>query len=290
MNVALFISGRILGYDKCLIPMVNNFKLASSADFKVKVFFSINTFSLAKDENILDIIKHLKELLGDKFGDIYYEDYKLPYDWVQSKLQNGTNAFIYNQMSCFYNDKQNLRFIEDYQRNHNITFDVISKIRSDIYPTKNCIYFKQDEPDTLMIHTAYTFIRHWGHVFEHFSYAMVSDAFAYGNMKSMRIYCKTYDWILEQNKLINGRYVYTFEILLTDSILNHCIGYYDDGHNNPTISENQLFDIFFNNSNNIKISYSIDIEYHLMPTDMRSKNNFIVDKTNVLNYTHSRPE
>jgi len=286
MNVALFVSGRLLGYDTCLLPFLNRF----SKDYNIKVFFSINTLSLGEGEDMNTIISNLKRLLGIRFGDIYYEEYKLPYDYVQTKLQNGIDVFLYNQMSCFYNDKQNLRIIEDYQRKYNITFDVISKIRSDIYPTKNCIYFKQDEPDTLMIHTAYTFIRHWGHVFEHFSYAMVSDAFAYGNMKSMRIYCKTYDWILEQNKLRNGRYVYTFEILLTDSILNHCIGDYDDGHNNPTISENQLFDIFFNNSNNIKISYSIDIEYHLMPTDMRSKNNFIVDKTNVLNYTHSRPE
>jgi hypothetical protein len=286
MNVALFVSGRLLGYDTCLLPFLNRF----SKDYNIKVFFSINTLSLGEGEDMNTIISNLKRLLGIRFGDIYYEEYKLPYDYVQTKLQNGIDVFLYNQMSCFYNDKQNLRIIEDYQRKYNITFDVISKIRSDIYPTKNCIYFKQDEPDTLMIHTAYTFIRHWGHVFEHFSYAMVSDAFAYGNMKSMRIYCKTYDWILEQNKLRNGRYVYTFEILLTDSILNHCIGDYDDGHNNPTISENQLFDIFFNNSNSIKISYSIDIEYHLMPTDMRSKNNFIVDKTNVLKYTQPCPE
>jgi hypothetical protein len=287
MNVALFISGRLLGYDICLLPLVNRF----SKEYNIKVFFSINTLSLGKGENMDTIITHLKQLLGDRFGDIYYEEFKLPYDYVQTKLQNGIDIFLYNQLSCFYNDKQNLRLIEDYQRNHNITFDVISKIRSDIFPVEhcNCIYLMKDTPDTLNIQTVCHFIRYWGHEFKDFPYPMISDAFAYGNMKSMRIYCKTYDWILEQSKLRNGRYIHTFEILLTDSIIDHCVYDHDDGHNNPTISETQLLNIFVNNSNYIKISY-IDVEYHLMPLDMRSKNNFIVDKTNVLNYTQPRPE
>jgi hypothetical protein len=290
MNVALFISGRILGYDKCLIPMVNNFKLASSADFKVKVFFSINTFSLAKDENILDIIKHLKELLGDKFGDIYYEDYKLPYDWVQSKLQNGTNSFIYNQMSCFYNDKQNLRLIEEYQIMNNMNFDIISKIRSDI--TSSPIYLKWDNPNELVLRTSLTGISFWGHLeqFSKLPYQMISDAFAYGNMKSMRIYCKTYDWTLEQNRLRKGHYHPTFEMLLTQSVINYRINDHDDGNNNPNITSEQLLNIFLNNKNNIKIIYEKDINYNLLPIQYRNKNNFVVDKTNVLTYTHSCPE
>lgn len=173
--------------------MVNNFKVESPVDFKIKVFFSINTFSLAKDENIHTIINNLKQLLGDKFGDIYYEDYKLPYDWVQSKLQNGSNAFIYNQMSCFYNDKQNLKLIEEYQIKHNINFDIISKLRTDMYSAP--IYLKWDNPDELIIRTTCTRLRFWGHLprFSNFPYQMISDAIAYGNIKSMRIYCKTYD-------------------------------------------------------------------------------------------------
>jgi hypothetical protein len=289
MNVALFISGRILGYDKCLIPMVNNFKLASSADFKVKVFFSINTFSLAKDENILDIIKHLKELLGDKFGDIYYEDYKLPYDWVQSKLQNGTNAFIYNQMSCFYNDKHNLRLIEEYQIKNNMNFDIVSKLRSDI--TSSPIYLKWDNPNELVLRTPLTGISFWGHLeqFSKLPYQMISIDIAYGNMKSMRIYCKTYDWTLEQNKLVNGGYSCTFEPLITNSIINYRVTDHDI-NNTPNITAERLLDLFVNNTNNIKIISEKDINYNLLPIQYRNKNNFVVDKTNVFNYTQPRPE
>ncbi len=199
MNVALFISGRILGYDTCLIPLVNTF----SKDYTIKVFFSINTLSLGEGESMDTIISHLKQLLGDRFGNIYYEEFKLPYEYVHTKLRNGIDNFLYNQLSCFYNDKQNLRIIEDYQRTHNISFDVVSKIRSDMTIHRACFYFKRDDPNILMIRTAYSYVTYWGHIFELFPYPMVSDAFAYGNLNSIRLYCKTYDWILEQNKLRN---------------------------------------------------------------------------------------
>ena len=245
MNIALFVSGRILGYDTCLLPMINNFKPASSGDFKIKVFFSINTFSLGKDENILAIINNLKQLLGDKFGDIYYEDYKLPYDWVHSKLQNGTNGFIYNQMSCFYNDKQNLRLIEEYQVNNNINFDIVAKLRSDI--TSSPISLKLDDPDALIIRTPLTGIGFWGHLaeFSKLPCQTISIDVVYGNMKSMRIYCKTYDWTLEQNILLNGHYSCTFEPLITNSILDYRITDHNI-NNTPNITAEQLFDIFSN--------------------------------------------
>ena len=55
-----------------------------------------------------------------------------------------------------------------------------------------------------------------------------------------------------------------------------------------------LDDIFFNiednNTNNIKIVYESDIKYDLLPISVRSKNNFTVNKTNVLNFTHPCPE
>ena len=288
MNVALFVSGRLLGYDTCLLP----FLLKFSKDYRIKVFFSINTLSLSEGEDMTTIISNLKRLLGDMFGDIYYEEYKLPYEYVQTKLQNGIDVFLYNQLSCFYNDKQNLRLIEEYQRNYNITFDIISKIRSDMIMEYNCIYLKKDAPDLLMIRTAYSFVISWGHLpeFALFPYPTISDAFAYGNMKSMRIYCKTYDWILEQNRARNGRYLATFEHLLTDSILNYCIGDHEVIKDTPNITPLELFDIFFNNTNNVKLSYEVDLEYKLLPVEKRSKNNFAVDKTNVLKYTQACPK
>ena len=290
MNVALFISGRLLGYDTCLIPLINKF----SKDYNIKVFFSINTLSLGEGEDIQIIVADLKQQLGDRFGDIYYEEYKLPYEYVHTKLENGIDVFFYNQLSCFYNDKQNLRLIEQYERAHGITFDVISKIRSDMLfkDNYNCVFFTKDLPDTLIIRTTNSFVSYWGHLLEFrmFPYKMISDALAYGNMKSMRIYCKTYDWALEQHKLHNGRYLCTFEPLLTESVLNYCISDHDDGHNNPTITSKQLYDIFFYNKNGVKISYIYDIEYVLIAKEMRSKNNFVVDKTNVLKYTQACPE
>jgi hypothetical protein len=192
-------------------------------------------------------------------------------------------------MSCFYNDAQNLRIIEEYQTKNNITFDVISKIRSDMIIQSDIIYLKKDDPDALNIRTSFTWIYYWGHLNEfsgqQFPFSMISDAFAYGNMKSMRIYCRTHDWTLEQNRLRKGHYHPTFEILLTQSVINYRINDHDDVNNNPNITSEQLLNIFLNNKNNIKIIYEKDINYNLLPIQYRNKNNFVVDKTNVFNYT-----
>lgn len=58
-------------------------------------------------------------------------------------------------MSCFYNDAQNLQIIEEYQTKNNMTFDVISKIRSDMIIQSGIIYLKKDDPDALNIRTSF---------------------------------------------------------------------------------------------------------------------------------------
>jgi len=77
-------------------------------------------------------------LLGESFGSIHFENYKMPKSYVDNKIKNNINIFSYNQLSCFYNDFKNMELIENFEKNENKLFDVICKVRSDMII--NCDY------------------------------------------------------------------------------------------------------------------------------------------------------
>jgi hypothetical protein len=62
-----------------------------------------------------------------------------------------------------------------------------------------------------------------------FNKPIVSDAFAWGNKKTMTIYCNTYYFVLDKIKEYNGKYYVAFECSLTDNIYfnNLPITYYN---------------------------------------------------------------
>jgi len=282
-NLAIFISGRLLYYNECLYPIINNLY----QKYNVYLFFSINTFSLdinnQKSTSIEFIINDLKKKFGESFCECSFEEYKLPKYIVDKYIENNINTFGYNVFSCFYNDRKNFRLIEEYEINNNINFDIICKIRSDLI-LYNDIDFIIDNKDDLIIHNKHMMeIRYWGHFYND-TPLMISDAFAYGNKKSMKIYCSTYDWILKNN--LNGLYFQTFEIALTDSILQHkfyeCIG----GEEYPLLTKEEIIDRYINNPYKVKINYLDNINYNLVQNKLRSCNNFIVDINNVYDYTN----
>jgi hypothetical protein len=282
LNVALFISGRLLGFKDCLLPFINNLK----KKYNIFLFFSINTFSLDKNDNNLDfIIYDLKNTFGTTIGDIYFEEYKFPKNYVEMRISNNINTFPYNALSCFYNDSKNMELIENFEKNNNILFDIICKTRSDIFFTSD-INFICDNKDELIIRNKHMMdIRYWGHFYND-TPVMISDIFAYGNKISMKHYCSTYEWILKNNNILKGNYSQGGEIYLTDSILQYIFYNLAGGGINPLLTRDQIFDKYINNPNKIKIFNLTDVSYTLIPSNIRSKNNFIVDINNVLNYTH----
>jgi hypothetical protein len=280
LNIALFISGRLLGFETCLIHFINLLK----NKYKVYVFFSINTNSLDKNFNLESIVDNLKLLLGDSFGDIHFEEYKMPKSYVENKINNGLNIFSYNQLSCFYNDFKNIELIENFEKKYNINFDIICKVRSDMI-TKCDYTFIIDNKDELIIRNKHICdIRYWGHVYND-TPLMISDAFAYGNMKSMKYYTYTYNFILQNDLLMKGNYNNAFEIYLTDSILQHVFYKIPGGEHTPTLTKEEIFYKYNNIPNGCKIYYINDFYYHLLPTHIRSRNNFTVNLDNVFNYT-----
>jgi hypothetical protein len=278
-NIAIFISGRMLGYKENLVPFINSLKNR----YNIKLFFSINIFSF-EDHNVYIplIIHELQTEFGDILAYCNFEEYKMPKSFVENRLKYQINNFHYNCLSCFYNDKKNLELIEKYEIDKNIKFDVICKTRSEIQFRTN-VDFIIDNEDELVLHNKHMVsIRYWGHIHQN-TPAMISDAFAYGNKNSMKIYCKTYDWILQNNQ--SRIYSQSFEIYLTDSILQHIFYNHHGGDGDEPMSYVDIMNKFVNNPHKIKINYLYDLQYTIIPTTIRQHNNFIVDQSNVWKYT-----
>jgi len=292
LKIALFVSGRLLGYKECLFPFITMLK----EKYTVFIFFSINTFSLDKDTNLELLISDLKDTFGDTFGDVYFEKYKFPKSYVETRINNEIfntnnekiNPFSsYNCLSCFYNDKKNMELIDNFEKANNMFFDIICKTRSDMCIIRNNLDFILDSPNELILRNKHmTDIRFWGHYYRD-TPLMISDAFAYGNKETMKHYCSTYDWILKNNLILNGYYSQTFEIYLTDSKLQHVFDKEHGGETIPQLSREEKIDKYINNPKGIKIVYISDNElyYQLLPKEIKSKNNFIVDLNNVFEYT-----
>jgi len=125
-------------------------------------------------------------------------------------------------------------------------------------------------------------IRHWGHIFHNIP-ILVSDAFAYGNKKSMTYYTSTYDFILKNDLLLKGKFINAFETYLTDSILQHVMD--PDRSPTPVISRDEIIYKYNNIPNGCKIHTILNFYYYLLPCNLRSKNNFVVNLDNVFEYT-----
>ena len=285
LNIAIFISGRLLGYSECLLPIINNLK----KKYKIFLFFSINTFSLPiNDRNpitIENIINDLKQKFGNSMCECKFEEYKYPKYIIERLIKNNIKVFSYNVFSSFYNDKKNFNSIEEYEINNNIKFDIICKMRSDLLFYNKDIDFNVDNKDDLIIHNKHVAeITHWGYKYIP---SMISDIFAYGNKNSMKIYCSTYDWILNNN--LNKLYYHNNagEIYLSDSILQYIFYEIIAGGDTPLLTKEQIIDKYINNPYKIKINYLSNVKYVLLPQHV--SNNFIVDINNVDQYTKSWP-
>jgi len=276
MIIALFFSGRVKGYDSILPTL-----LTQLSGHTVKFFFSINTFTLDLHETEASVTKHLHELLGSSLGTIHFKEYKLPRYYVENKLANGSTQFTYNALSHTYNDFTNYKNIKAYEITHTISFDIVCKMRTDII-FHTPLLFIQDEKDACIIrHKHIQDIRYWGHIYKD-TPIFVSDCFAYGNMKSMKIYCNTYPWILENNIKLKGQYTHANEIYLTDSILDRVFYTVPGGGHTPAVTRKDIIDTYAHNTHNVKIIVADDIQYTML--ELRHARNFNAD-ADVWKYT-----
>jgi|LakMenEpi03Aug12_release.lakeMendotaPanAssembly.Ray.scaffolds.fasta_scaffold79452_2 hypothetical protein len=168
----------------------------------------------------------------------------------------------------FYNDLNNFNLIDKYETDTNIKFDVISKIRPDmIFRNLNNIIFTKDDENVLVLHNVDLdcTIRWFGD-----SPPVVSDAFCFGNKKSIKIYCNTYNWIKEKDIELSGSYNRTFEPYLNENLFDHLFDNPFTKNNKLTYSEYE--NIMFNNKRGLIIKY-LPWKYQLTTERHRIKNN-----------------
>ena len=128
-------------------------------------------------------------------------------------------------MSMYYNDQLTFESACKYADDNNFEYDYYMKYRSDIINLTLPNNIENNE--NIHLHCAIplcNFIS--GGLFKK---PVVSDAFSWGNRKTMSIYCNTYNYVIKKNKEYDGKYYIAFECSLTDNIYenNVSISYFN---------------------------------------------------------------
>jgi hypothetical protein len=232
--------------------------------YEVHLFISINdNFS----EYYADAENKLKPWLKAS----RYENFVCPIEnniHPETLFQTINNKKVpYTVMSCFYNDMRAFELIEKYETENNIEYDIYCKFRADIkiigrfnkfiVPDKNSNKLYSCVPPCQIR------INNWIA-----APICICDNFAYGNKKIMKIYCNTYNWIIDFNNKMNGNYRINYETSLTENIID---AYLLDKTiiNNPDDIKNA----YKNNPRGIEIEY-FNNDYFYNP-NRRSRDNVL---------------
>jgi hypothetical protein len=118
-------------------------------------------------------------------------------------------------MSMYFNDMNAYNMIEKYSNETGIIYDIIMKLRADIFDTlwPTIIKSPTDEYKIYSVEPQCGFIS-----YGIYKVKIVSDAWVYGNMNSMKIYCDTYNFVLKMLGEKNGEYRIHFESCVTDNV------------------------------------------------------------------------
>lgn len=218
MRIALLISGRAARYEVCLLPILEECKY----DYEFHIFMSINDTDALYYEKMRErLSKYLKKL--------YIHPYSLP-DGFQYRhpgsrwnFQKIHNEYLpYNIMSMYWNDSNAFTMAVEYAKEQNIRYDLFMKFRTDITETSipELIEVEEDVFELFSIFPSCHFTSNGL-----YKEPIVSDAWAWGTYKTMKIYCNTYNYVVVKNKELDGSYFICFESSLTDNIVEHQLPY-----------------------------------------------------------------
>ena len=208
MKLAVFISGRITRYEDCLLPILKK------CPYDVDLFISINSIECEYNMN-------MKQILEPWLKDCFIQPFSMPESWNHNHPHNYgyqliNNKYIpYNQMSMFYNDYNCIQMIEKYSKNNNIHYDCIMKLRADMFDYDWPTLSEVNEDETC-IYSVFPQLNFRSHGLFH--EVIVSDAWVWGNMKSMKVYCDTYNFVIYILDEQNGDYYINFEDCVTDNV------------------------------------------------------------------------
>jgi len=222
MFICILLSGRVKSY-KYFDALINRIKDKHT----VHLFVSVND---ELDETTTLFYSEFAEKFKDFLKVIKVQKYTIPEGFINTSIGTSMSGKLFNTLSCYYNDKMAFLEAEKYSNEHNIDYEVYVRFRSDIivenFPcfnnfNKNILYcvippsFFQlsvsDNPDGEYKNGRYYY---YGNKEKHLGRFVTSDL-AYGSKDLMRIYCKCYDYIIEQNIKNNGNYFICGEYNIT---------------------------------------------------------------------------
>jgi hypothetical protein len=211
-----------------------------------------------------------KYIIPEETADLFNPNESISSNRIQTNLQpeNGKKLPIHC-LSMYYNDNKCFKMACEYADNNNFEYDYYMKYRSDIInSTVPIIYSK--EKDNIHLYCAIPLCNFTsGGLFKK---PIICDAFAWGNRKTMSIYCNTYKYCILKNKEYNGKYYIAFECSLTDNIyennvpVSYCNMPYNLDKNRRMFdsSYNNIFRILPNqyimNINDLDSTKHIDVE------------------------------
>ena len=224
MKIAILISGRITRYDVCLVNFLNNISITHDADLFISIndennecdYFKIMRKKLKQWIKCCEIKKYV---IPQEIIDIFNPNESIGYFKNQANLQKINNKWLpYNCLSMYYNDNNCYKMALNYADINNFEYDVFLKYRSDIINT-TIPDFSNVNSDEYNLHCAVPMCNFLSNGI--FRKPIVCDIFAWGNKKSMNIYCNTYNYVIDKIKEYYGKYYVAGECSLTDNIYSN---------------------------------------------------------------------
>ena len=235
MRIAMLISGRAARYEVCLLPILE------ACEYEIDLFLSIN------DTDGL-YYKVMREKLEKWIKGLYIRPYTIPADF-KTEFRPNDFTMCYqridgvwvprNQLSMYYNDANAFKMACDYSAQNGFEYDLFMRFRSDIFNV-NIPKLSPIDPSTLVLHSILPFCI--TNTFGKYKNRAVSSDWVWGNKKTMAVYCNTYEYVLQENRKMNGRYLFHFESNHTDNMIDNSVKIeYHSIHYN-TDANRKLFD------------------------------------------------
>lgn len=263
MKIALLVPGRAARYEVCLLPILQK------TNHDIDLFMSIN------DNEDCEYYDNMKKNLSKWLKNIRFESYKIPEPFIFDVEFNKSLDFHhqiidgkevpYNQMSMYYNTFMAYKMATDYEDKQDIKYDIYMRFRVDICNSQIPEILEPIDKDELKLYCVVpncdmtALAKH--------KVRVISDAWAWSNRKTMAIYCDTYNYVLSQLAITNGKYLVHYESGITDIIYDNKIPIiYKSIHYN--LDRNRRI---FETNTNTKLA---PIKGSLSPVDIKTLSNF----------------
>lgn len=218
MRIAIIITGRIALYELGLLHTLN------TTPHHIDLFISLNGEECDYYDIMRDTLKPWIKFCNVQKFTLSKEFCELlkPYSWPNTSHCRVVDGYFvpYNVMSMYYNEKLAMFEAKKFADHNYFEYDCYFKYRSDLLGVtlpENLPL--STDPNELKIFSPIpnmSFVTHGKHKRQ-----TICGAWAWGNRKSMDIYCNTYDYVIDRTNELNGEFFISFECSLVDNLVDN---------------------------------------------------------------------